>query len=38
VMKDARPGALMLALTILSPSGQKVLADHGFRPIALPSD
>ena len=38
VLKDARPGALMLALTILSPAGQKVLADRGFRPVALPAN
>ena len=38
VMKDARPGALMLALTILSPEGQKVLADRGFHPVAGPSN
>lgn len=38
VLKDARPGAEMLALTILSPAGQKVLAEHGFRPVALPTE
>jgi ABC-type molybdate transport system substrate-binding protein len=38
VLKDAKPGALMLALTILSPAGQKLLADAGFRPVTLPSD
>jgi molybdate transport system substrate-binding protein len=38
VLKDAPPEALLLALTILSPQGQKTLADHGFRPVALPSD
>jgi len=38
VLKDARPGALLLAMTILSPTGQKALADRGFRPVALPSD
>jgi hypothetical protein len=37
-MKDARPGALMLALTILSPAGQRILTDRGFRPIALPGE
>jgi molybdate transport system substrate-binding protein len=36
VMKNARPEAMLLALTILSPSGQKVLAAHGFKPVALP--
>jgi molybdate transport system substrate-binding protein len=38
VLKDARPEAQMLALTILSPAGQKVLAEHGFQPVALPAD
>jgi molybdate transport system substrate-binding protein len=38
VLKDARPGAEMLALTILSPAGQKILADRGFRPVNLPSE
>jgi hypothetical protein len=38
VLKDARPSAQMLALTILSPAGQKVLADHGFHPVALPAE
>ena len=33
VMKDARPEAMLLALTILSPVGQKILADRGFRPV-----
>jgi molybdate transport system substrate-binding protein len=37
VLKDARPGAQMLALTILSPAGQKILAEHGFHPVALPA-
>jgi ABC-type molybdate transport system substrate-binding protein len=36
VMKDAGPGAGLLALTILSPPGQKILATNGFRPVALP--
>ncbi len=38
VLRNAPPEALLLALTILSPAGQKVLADHGFRPVTLPSE
>jgi molybdate transport system substrate-binding protein len=38
VLKDAKPGASMLALTILSPAGQKLLAEAGFRPVTLPSE
>jgi ABC-type molybdate transport system substrate-binding protein len=38
VLKNARPEAMLLALTILSPIGQKTLADRGFRPVALPSE
>jgi ABC-type molybdate transport system substrate-binding protein len=38
VLKDAPPAALLLALTILSPKGQQILALHGFRPVTLPSD
>ena len=38
VMKAARPEAMLLALTILSPSGQKTLAANGFRPLALPDN
>ena len=38
VLKDARPEAILLALAILSPAGQKVLADRGFRPVALPAE
>jgi molybdate transport system substrate-binding protein len=38
VLKDARPGAQMLALTILSPAGQTILAAHGFQPVALPAE
>jgi hypothetical protein len=38
VLKNAHPDASMLALTILSPAGQKVLADRGLRSVALPSD
>jgi molybdate transport system substrate-binding protein len=37
VLKDARPSAYLLALTILSPDGQKILAQHGFQPVALPA-
>jgi molybdate transport system substrate-binding protein len=38
ILKDAQPSVLMLALTILSPDGQKVMAQHGFKPVTLPSD
>jgi molybdate transport system substrate-binding protein len=38
VIKDARPEAMLLALTILSPVGQKILADRGFRSVTLPSE
>ena len=38
VLKDAHPAAQSLALTILSPEGQKIMARHGFRPVTLPSD
>jgi molybdate transport system substrate-binding protein len=38
VMKDAPPAAMLLALIILSPVGQKVLADRGFRPVTLPRE
>jgi ABC-type molybdate transport system substrate-binding protein len=38
VIKDAQPAALLLALTILSPEGQRTMAQHGFRPVTLPSD
>jgi len=38
VLKGAPPEAMMLALTILSPIGQKILADHGFQPVTLPSE
>jgi molybdate transport system substrate-binding protein len=37
VMTDAHPAARMLALTILSPTGQNILADSGFLAVALPS-
>jgi molybdate transport system substrate-binding protein len=33
-----RPEALLLALTILSPEGQKIMTGHGFQPVTLPSD
>ena len=36
VVKNARPEAMLLALTILSPPGQKILAANGFRPVASP--
>ena len=36
VMKAAKPEAMLLALTILSPPGQKILAANGFRPVASP--
>jgi molybdate transport system substrate-binding protein len=38
VLKGAPAEAMMLALTILSPTGQKILAERGFQPIALPSE
>jgi molybdate transport system substrate-binding protein len=38
VLKDAQPAALLLALTILSPDGQKVMALYGFKPVTLPND
>jgi molybdate transport system substrate-binding protein len=38
LLKDAQPAAAMLALTILSPAGQKILADRGFRPVTLPAE
>jgi molybdate transport system substrate-binding protein len=38
VLKDAQPAAALLALTILSPEGQKIMAQHGFWPVTLPSD
>jgi molybdate transport system substrate-binding protein len=36
VMKTARPEAMLLALTILSPPGQKILAASGLKPVADP--
>lgn len=38
VMKDAHPQAVNLALTILSPEGQRVLASRGLVPVALPRE
>ncbi len=38
VLKGARPEAAMLALYILSPAGQTIMAEHGFRPVTLPAD
>lgn len=37
VMKAAKPEAALLALTILSPAGQKILAANGFKPLGDPS-
>jgi ABC-type molybdate transport system substrate-binding protein len=36
VLKDAKPEGVLLALTILSPAGQKILAKHGFKPVTEP--
>ncbi len=36
VLKGARPDAGQLAMYILSPAGQQILARHGFTPVALP--
>lgn len=38
MLNNAPPEALLLAQTILSPAGQKVLADRGFQPVALPDE
>ena len=38
VIKGASPAAMMLALHILSPVGQKTLLDYGFKPVGLPSN
>ena len=38
VLKGAKPEALLLALRILSPQGQRILAKHGFKAVALPDD
>jgi len=37
-LKDARPAALLLALTILSPESQRIMAQRGFRPVTLPNE
>ncbi len=37
VLKGSKTAALLLALTIVSPEGQAVLAKGGFRPIGLPT-
>jgi molybdate transport system substrate-binding protein len=36
VLKDAAPKADDLALFILSPEGQRILAGYGFNPVGLP--
>ena len=36
IMKTAKPNSMLLALTILSPPGQKILAASSFRPVASP--
>ena len=38
VLKDAHPAASLLALAILSPEGQRIMAQRGFRPVTLPSE
>jgi ABC-type molybdate transport system substrate-binding protein len=38
VLKGSPPSAMMLALYILSPVGQKALLDYGFKPVGLPED
>jgi len=38
ILKDAHPAAPLLALAILSPEGQKIMARRGFRPVILPSE
>ena len=35
-VRTAKPSAPLLALTILSPAGQKTLATNGFKPLANP--
>ena len=37
VMKGGRPDARLLALGILSPEGQALLAKHGFTPVTAPA-
>ena len=36
VLKDARPEGFLLALSILSPTGQKILSANGFKPVTAP--
>jgi len=36
VVVGARPEAMLLALTILAPAGQRALAEAGFTPVGLP--
>ena len=38
VLRDAHPAASLLALFILSPEGQKIMAQRGFKPVTLPSE
>ncbi len=38
VLRDARPEASLLALAILSPEGQTIMAQRGYRPVTLPSE
>ena len=38
VLKGAQPEAALLALAILSPEGQKIMAQRGFKPVTLPTD
>ena len=38
ILKEARPAASLLALAILSPEGQKIMAQRGFRPVTLPGE
>lgn len=37
LLKNARPAAALLALAILSPEGQAMLAKHGFKPVGSPA-
>ena len=38
VLKGAPPTAMMLALYLLSPAGQKTLLDYGFKSVGPPTD
>jgi molybdate transport system substrate-binding protein len=38
VLKGSPPAAMLLALYILSPTGQKALRDCGFKPVGLPAE